>query len=184
VPGVPSRIADARIADAADPDLALAALRPGDLGLIDSWLARPHVARWWTEPPKRGLAEIAGHIASPLVAPFLSCVNGRPVGYLQIYHANPDPFWAKHRLPPETFGLDLFIGEQDAVGRGLGPRFLRLAIRRLFAVPEIVRLQIDPDPANAQSIRAYEKAGFRSAGRIQTPDGAALYMIVERKRAG
>ena len=91
-------------------------------------------------------------------------------GWLRAAHVRS---WWPH--PPE---------DELATGQGWGPRFVRLAIRRLFAVPEIVRLQIDPDPANALSIRAYEKAGFRSAGRIQTPDGAALYMIVERKRAG
>jgi aminoglycoside 6'-N-acetyltransferase len=38
---------------------------------------------------------------------------------------------------------------------------------------------INPDPANARAIRAYEKAGFRPERIIDTPDGAALLMIHE-----
>lgn len=105
---------------------------------------------------------------------------GRPLGYLQVYHANGDPFWQGCALPRKTFGLDLSIGEVEATGRGRGPRFLRIALDRLFAMPDVARVHIDPAPDNAIAIRAYEKAGFRREGLIDTPDGRALYMTVER----
>jgi aminoglycoside 6'-N-acetyltransferase len=171
---------DLRIADAVDPDVALIALTPDDLPRIAGWLRTPNVARWWNHPPESGLAEIAAHLDDPLVAPFRAEAAGRPVGYLQIYHANPEPFWAGHDLPRETFGLDLFIGEADALELGWGPRFIALALRRLFAMPAVARVHIDPDPENAVAIRAYEKAGFRRVGPIDTPDGLALYMTIER----
>lgn len=178
--GVPSRLPDLEIADAADPDVSLAALARADLPRIGRWLREPHVARWWDDPPAVALAHIEAHLDDALVAPFLARALGRPVGYLQIYHANPEPFWAGHDLPRETFGLDLFIGEGDMLGRGWGPRLIALALRRLFAMPEVARVQIDPSPANEAAIRAYGKAGFRPVGEIQTPDGPALYMMVER----
>ena len=40
-----------------------------------------------------------------------------------------------------------------------------------------MRLVIDPDPANARAIRAYEKAGFRRGRVVDTPDGPALLMV-------
>lgn len=181
MPGVPSRIPDARIADELDPDVALVALRSADLPLIERWLRAEHVRRWWPHPVELELAEMTGYLEGGGVAPFLAWADARPIGYLQIYHANPEGFWAGHELPVETFGLDLFIGETEALGRGWGPRLIRLVLRRLFAMPEIMRVHIDPDPENAAAIRAYEKAGFRAAGRIETPDGAALYMILERE---
>jgi aminoglycoside 6'-N-acetyltransferase len=106
--------------------------------------------------------------------------RGRPIGYLQVYHANDEPLWAGHDLPRETFGADLFIGEDDCLGRGLGPRFLRLTIARLFELPAVARVHIDPDPSNAIAIEAYARAGFRGRGEISTPDGRALYMAIER----
>jgi aminoglycoside 6'-N-acetyltransferase len=178
-PGHRLRLSDARIVDGQDREAALVALRREDLPLVGNWLRAPHVQRWWPDPDA-GLAEIASCIDGEEATPFLIVAGMQPIGYLQIYHANPEPFWAAHDLPRETFGIDLFIGVAEAVGKGWGPRVLRLALRRLFAVPEIVRVHVDPDPANAAAVCAYEKAGFRKAGLIETPDGPALYMVVER----
>lgn len=170
-----TKLRDQRIEGGAEGGLALVALTEADLPLIRRWLEAPHVARWWGSV-ETGVAEIAAHLRGDSVAPFLMEQLGRPVGYLQIYHANGDPFWNGHDLPQETFGLDLSIGEPDSVGRGLGPEFLRLAVARLFAMPEVARIHIDPDPRNVFAIRAYEKAGFRRVGLIDTPNGPALYM--------
>ena len=66
---------------------------------------------------------------------------------------------ASARSRDGTRGIDQFIGEADMLGRGHGSAFIRAFIDRLLAngAPRIV---IDPDPANARAIRAYEKAGF------------------------
>jgi aminoglycoside 6'-N-acetyltransferase len=179
VPPFASKLPDRAIDDADDPALTLRALREQDLPLIREWLHEGHVRRWYG-PPDREVAHIAAHIDDPCVSPFLAIESGRPIGYLQVYHANADPYWAEIDVPRETFGSDLFIGERDAAGRGLGPRLLGLVRKRLFRWPEVVRLHIDVDPANTIARRAYEKAGFRPVGAIDTPDGRALYMIIDR----
>jgi aminoglycoside 6'-N-acetyltransferase len=172
----------ARIVSADDPALTLEALTEAGLPQLRSWLAAPHLAQAWN-PPDEGVAEIASHLAMAHIAPYLIVEAGRPIGYLQVYHANPDEFWALHDLPRETYGLDLFIGPPELVGRGLGTRAVRLAVRHLSALPDAARLHIDPTPDNAAAIRVYEKAGFRRAGEIETPDGRSLYMILEPRRA-
>lgn len=158
--------------------LALVALTEADLPLVRRWLHQPHLGHVWN-PPDEGIAEIAEHIGRTHVAPYLIVETGRPVGYLQTYHANPDEFWAAHDLPRETYGLDLFIGPPELIGKGLGTQAVRLAVRHLAALPDTARLHIDPEPGNAAAIRTYEKAGFRKAGEIETPDGRCLYMILE-----
>ena len=62
------------------------------------------------------------------------------------------------------------------LGRGHGSAFIRAFAERLLAngTPRIV---IDPDPANARAIRAYEKAGFERDRIVETPDGPALLMV-------
>jgi aminoglycoside 6'-N-acetyltransferase len=170
---------DRRIESAAFPGLALVALTEADLPTIRKWLEQPYVARWWS-PAEQAVAEIRGHVSSETVAPYLMVERDRPIGYLQAYHANDDPFWEMHDLPRETFGLDLFIGDGDCLGRGLGPRFLRLAIARLFEMPATARVHIDPDPSNGVAIKACERAGFHGQGEIVTHDGRALYMTIDR----
>jgi len=50
----------------------------------------------------------------------------------------------------------------------------------LFAMPDVQRIHIDPNPANQAAISANEKAGFRRRDLIDTPNGPALYMTIER----
>lgn len=170
-----------RIASDDDPGLALSALAEGDLPLLRRWFAEPHIARVWS-PPEEAVAEVASHFSRDHVAPYLIVEAGRPVGYLQLYHANPDEFWAARDLPRETYGLDLFIGPSDLVGCGLGTRTIRLAVRHLSSLPDAARLHIDPSPDNAAAIHVYGKVGFVPAGEIETPDGRSLYMILDPKR--
>jgi aminoglycoside 6'-N-acetyltransferase len=179
IPPFASKLTDREIRSTDDPTLSLTALRDRDLPLLRNWLQEEHVRRWYGSP-ERELAQIAGRVGDPYVSPFLAIESGRPIGYLQVYHANADPYWAEIHLPRETFGSDLFIGDRDAIGGGLGPRLLGLVKSRLFRWPEVVRFHIDVDPANAAARRAYEKAGFRASGLIDTPDGRALYMVIDR----
>jgi len=167
---------DAHFASAIDAGegLSLRPLTHDDMPAIHAMFADGEVARWWTSPPE----EIAEIIDEPTVWPYLVTLVGAPIGYFQIYHANPEPFWAAFGVPEETFGLDIFLTRR---GDGIGSRMVRAAIAHLWALPEIVRIHIDPDPANPRAIRAYEKAGFTARGAMSGYDGdPMLYMTIER----
>ncbi len=56
-------------------------------------------------------------------------------------------------------------------------------VRQLFEDSGVTKVQTDPDPTNAQAIRCYEKAGFHAVGKIATPDGPAMLMVIERHAA-
>lgn len=126
------------------------------------------------------MPKIRHHLTAPGIAPYLIREAGRPVGYLQVYRADPSRgFWKGHAMPRETFGFDLFLGEADALGRGLGTRVIRLAVAHLLVQPNVRRIHVDPAPDNAVAIRAYLKAGFVRSGDIVTPGGPAAYLILE-----
>lgn len=175
----PRKLKDVRITREAFPDVRLRALALGDLPQIARWLAQPHVAARW-DPPHVALPAIVQDIDSPDTSPFVIIAHGRPVGYLQIYAATGTAFWAGHDLPRETFGLDLFIGDPAALGRGHGSACLSLAASHLLGLPGVARVQGDPAPDNKASLRAFEKAGFERRGEITTPDGPAIYMAIDR----
>jgi aminoglycoside 6'-N-acetyltransferase len=161
--------------------LAARPLRHSDLTDIERMLSVPEVAQWYDDDPLADqIAEMAEHIESDYVSPFLIALNGKPIGYIQAYHANCEEFWTRFGVPRETFGLDMFLAE--ARERGLGSRLTRAMIDRLFAMDGVVRVHIDPDPANARAIRAYEKAGFRRVGVFPGyyPDEEMLYMTIDR----
>jgi aminoglycoside 6'-N-acetyltransferase Ib len=143
-------------------------LSRGDLPLIATWLARPHVAEWWDGP-------IA---LEPGLRQFLAVVGAEPIGYVQSYQAvacHGDGWWLDVD-DPGVHGIDQFLADGAKLGGGLGTSMVRAFVAQLFADPSVTRVQADPSPANGRAIRCYEKAGFRRVREIVTPDGPALLM--------
>lgn len=158
--------------------LALVALQAAHLPLLETILNEPEVARW-NGPIEDEMEGIAEHIAGDEVAPFLVTLDDVPIGYFQAYHANRDAFWRAFGVPKETWGLDMMLGTHR--GQGLGRRMCRAMIDYLFTLPDVVRVQIDPDPENQRAVRCYAAAGFLP--RIVAPgyDGASMvYMAIDR----
>ena len=52
----------------------------------------------------------------------------------------------------------------------------------LFRDSTVTKIQTDPAPTNLGAIRCYEKVGFRKVGIVDTRDGPALLMVIERNR--
>lgn len=159
-----------------------------DLPLLHQWLQRPHVSAWWSEPPpswEEVLQDYAPtQLASEQVTAYITMLGDRPIGFAQSYVAmgHGDGWW-EDITDPGIRGIDQFIGEADLLDQGLGTRMVGALAARLFEDPAVTRLQTDPSPTNPRAIRCYEKAGFRRAGNIITPDGPAVYMLLDRPTA-
>lgn len=161
----------------------------GDAAQVFAWRQKPHVALWWNihEGGQTAFSwenferEWRDELASDWQWLFLITLAEKPIGFLQCYHAAsagqgwwPDESDAAH-------GLDLFIGEEDLLGQGLGPQIVRAFAARLFARPDVQSLITDPDPRNRRSVRCFEKAGFVAEGEIWTPDGRSWLMRLRRE---
>jgi len=66
------------------------------------------------------------------------------------------------------------------LGQGRGTQIVTEFVPRLFEDPKVTKIQAHPRPSNERAIRCYEKSGFRRVGAVDTPDGAALLMVIER----
>jgi aminoglycoside 6'-N-acetyltransferase len=163
-----------------DPSrIGLVTLEQEDLPEIERLLREKEVAQWWRE---LDIDEMRAHPdEDDYVSRFKIVVAHKAIGYAHAYHANRDEFWTAFGVPRETFGIDLSIGEPAARNRGVGRAAIRLLVDRLLAWPEVVRVQIDPDPANERAIRAYRAVGFIERWTGPGYDGdAMLYMTMER----
>ncbi len=163
-----------------DVDLSFPALTLDELPLIGRWLNEPHVYEWW------GVTSGPGSLGGPdddaatdaqvheKYAPGLDpgatgtrrhviTVDGRPIGLIQWYPLAGEAEYAAQigEIAPGGAGIDLFIGEIDAVERGIGTAAIdRFVTTLVFADPAITRAIGAPHPDNARSCRAFENAGF------------------------
>ena len=80
--------------------------------------------------------------------------------------------------------LDLFIGDEEQTGRGLGTEMIERFVEEIvFARPETIACIADPDLENAASMRAFEKAGFRAVRELVDPEDGRLHALMRRERA-
>ena len=149
----------------------------GDLLLLKSWLEAPHVSEWWGDPDGE-VSEIAEFLEGSPVRPYIVTLLGRSIGYIQAYDPHEEFDHPYADQPPGTFGIDQFIGVRELIGLGHGPAMIQAFCRRLFA-EGAKRVVTDPDPANRNAIRAYEKAGFTKDDIRTTEYGTVLLMHID-----
>ena len=170
--------------------LTFSALRRDHFDLVVDWLAQPHVAQWWEHP--QGPAEVEAEFGpcvdgSDPTEVLLCLVDDHPVGLLQIYRLADNPEYAAAVGLPSAGGIDLFIGDGERRGSGLGPAIIAAALQRIWArYPDVECAMAGPSVHNARSIRAFEKAGFRAVRQVQVPDETdeELVLVCERPTAG
>lgn len=117
---------------------------------------------------------------------FLITLDGRPIGQLQSYLIDDHPEYAAMvPLSRPAFGVDLFIGEEDHIGKGHGPELIRAFLRDVaFPRYGVDLCVIGPTRSNAAAIRAYEKAGFRFLKTYIEPDSREQeHQLMELTRA-
>jgi aminoglycoside 6'-N-acetyltransferase len=160
-------------------------LRPEHLPLVRDWLERDHVRRWWRDPVELALEKRLAGIESDRTEQFVIVLDGRPIGMIQTYLLGDEPEWAALvGQEPEAAGVDLFLGEEDAVGRGLGPQVLeQFAQDVVFARPETTAVVATVEEANRRSWRAFEKAGFEHVRDVEEDGLPHRLMRLDRRYA-
>ncbi|MGB0505200.1 MAG: GNAT family N-acetyltransferase [Pikeienuella sp.] len=145
------------------PNLTFERLTEADLPLVEAWLCTDHVRRWWGDPASE-LGAIRTDMASENYAASIVHLDGRAIGFVH---------WWRAVDQTET-GFDLFIGEADHVGRGIGAQVIKASANRLFKFG-IRRICVDIDNKNEAAISAFGVAGFALA---ETPAGRKEPFVV------
>lgn len=141
-------------------------LTAGDLGLVEEWLRRAHVARWWRDDIGESLAEYRAALEGREPTDhYLIVADGRPVGMIQTYLVSDYPEWeAIVQVGEGVAGVDILIGEEELIGRGLGPRILTEFAGDVITSPAVIATVQEE---NRRSWRAFEKAGFRHVRDVE-----------------
>lgn len=159
-------------------DFQFRAVTPDDLSLLHRWLNARHVAKYWGGAVTHNqVAEKLGRkMSQGWQQGYVVYYREIAVGYLAVYRACKvgEGWWPDE--PCTTVGIDVFIGEEQLLGIGLGSQFLRVFTDWLLKQKDVERVIADPHPRNTRAIHTCENAGFREVGVVQTPAGDALLM--------
>jgi aminoglycoside 6'-N-acetyltransferase len=168
--------------------IAFRRLAASDLPLLYEWLQREHVRRWWTD--RETYEEVVQHYLPAIEGSeptdlYLILSEDRPIGFIQSYRVSDHPEYRDLvAVEDGVAGVDLFVGELESTGRGVGSRALSRYVRDVvFADQEVHACVADPDTENRASLRAFEKAGFHVVRQFVDPnDRNRLHTLVRIDR--
>ncbi|MEU8675552.1 GNAT family N-acetyltransferase [Streptomyces sp. NPDC048560] len=148
-------------------------LTEDDFGLLRSWLAQPHVARWWHHDTSvEAVARDFGPAArgEDPSEDLLVMLDGTPVALVQRCRFADFPDYVAEladqtELPDTAVTIDYLVGDPARVGQGLGPRIIRAIVEATWTdYSEASAVVVPVHTANRASWRALEKAGLRRTG--------------------
>lgn len=157
-----------------------------DIPLYLEWAAREHVKSVWFidgyEPPDYIYSKIKGNGYD---FPYIILLDKHPIGYIvycDLYaykNICEKPVGSFTNEPPNTFCIDLFIGEESQLNKGYGSKLVKQFSDMLLKKKKAKKVLIDPSSKNTRAIRCYEKAGFTIIDKSH--DGTEEVTILEKK---
>ncbi len=147
--------------------LELRPLNDHDISLVENWLKKDHVRRWYVIPHlgitfddwMHEIKERDGEFQwlNYLIAQW----QGHPIGLCQYYRCADNKDEDFGSLPLEgSYGIDYLIGEESYLGRGLGKGIVTLLVEKIFSSPDARRVTADIDKDNKASEGTLLSCGF------------------------
>lgn len=175
-----------------DEHIAVRPLVLEDAPLLASWLSDPRVLEYYEGRDRPyDLGRVKTHFYRDDEAAKRRCLvgyDGTAIGYIQ-YALLDAAELEEYGYAADAWiaGMDLFIGEPEYWGRGIGTALVAgMAGRLLTEGPEAVT--VDPHAENARALRCYAKAGFprlRVLPRHELHEGTWHdCALIERRPAG
>lgn len=135
-----------------------------DLPALRRWDEQPHVSRnAGTDGPFEWERELQLDVDWQEI--LIIETGDRAIGVLVILEPARDAerYWGD--IGPGVRAIDIWIGEEDCLGRGYGTAAMHQAIARCFADPGCHAILVDPLAANDRAHRFYARLGFRAIER-------------------
>lgn len=160
-------------------------LEESDLLLVFEWVHKPFVKQWFEHEALEWPAFVERFhtfMESPTIYNFIMYDAERPFGYIRYYAAFEWPDGFGNYEPDGTYGIALYIGEPDYIGKGFGTALLRQFILKIMSDQkvlgnQIVMFIIDPDVQNIAAIRTYQKVGFTFRRLVDDPYWGMQYLM-------
>lgn len=166
-------------------------LKQSHFAFIHQWFNKPHVQAFYSLRPWT-LEEVNKKLTPYLhgekqMKCYTIYYEKQPVGYIQAYPLKEYP-WENQDLSDdvmrEAAGIDLFIGEEKYLGKGLGCEILNCFLEK-YVWPYYRYCLADPNIQNEASIRLFQKCGFNVHKQIFSKDAlhrdATLQLFIKER---
>jgi len=108
----------------------------------------------------------------------IAALDGRPIGFIQIIDPQKEEshYWGS--IAANKRAIDIWIGEQDDLGKGYGTQMMQLALAQCFDNQTVTEVLMDPLASNLRAINFYKKIGFRFVEKRKFgEDDCEVYMM-------
>ncbi len=151
-----------------------------DIPLLQYWDTKPHVIAATGDEEGWDWHEELGRDPR-WTAFYIGVHDDRPIGMVQIIDpANEEThYWGE--VEPHQRALDIWIGEESDLGRGLGGKIMAVALSLCFDSPEVSAVLIDPLLRNTAAQRFYRRLGFEPVEERTFGNDHCLVMRLDRQ---
>ena len=151
-------------------DIQFRALDLADCALVYKWFHEPWVKKWFSPDACEYNKFFDNHkkkLNRESEWHFIALFNNIPFGYICYY----DAFIEVDMDEPEgTYGIDLFIGNSEFIGKGFGKKMVSSFIKYMLETNKnISRIIVDPHINNFPAFNMYLSLGFQKTREVVDP---------------
>ena len=145
--------------------IKLRLLKNTDIPLVESWLNKAHIKKWYDIPPVCAVDDWLTEIKNretefAFITHLMAIYEETPIGFCQYYPcASALEDWYGQIPLTGTYSIDYLIGEQHFLGKGLGKAIIASLAAEMFAQKGCGRIIVQPDEKNQASCHALLSAG-------------------------
>ncbi len=144
-----------------DHKLHLRPIEDADLSLLNVWLHKPYILKWY-EDPDAWLDEIRQRNGPfTFIHHFIVMKGSQPIGFCQYYDCyDAGEDWYSVHTCRETYSIDYLIGEEVHLGTGNGKRIIQLLIDAIRTHTQAKEIIVQPEEENQASCKTLVSCGF------------------------
>ena len=158
-------------------------LAEADIEQIHQWLNEEHVAESYGEGKYPEYEQVAKKFGDKIEESKIHCYiieyDSQPIGFIQTYLLSDYPEYQQEiDMHEEAASLDLFIGNPNYIGKGLGSMIIKKFVKEvIFTTFNVSACIVGPNVKNKASIHAFEKVGFEYFKTAKLKDGTEEYLL-------
>lgn len=146
--------------------LELRELKDSDIPLIEKWLNKDHVKKWYVIPHMGvtlddWMMEIKERNRKfNWLHHFIVVYDGEAIGLCQYYKCIDSDEEFGDLVVEGAYGIDYLIGEESCIGKGVGKQMIKALMEKIFSLPDALRITADIDENNKASEGVLLSCGF------------------------